>query len=76
MHPKVKEIEDRRASADIPRSRVLARAEISSSTFARWKAGESPSLRKLDKFAEVLEDLIAERARDLEAEGFAGKASA
>lgn len=72
MHEQVAAIEKTREEAGIPRSRVLARSGVSSSTFNLWRTGAAPSLKKLDAFREAVQDLIQEQAVRSEALAQAG----
>lgn len=66
MHPDVKAADDRRERLGIPRSRVLARAGLSSSTWARWQSFP-PKPANLERFTAALDELKAEAERKLAA---------
>lgn len=66
MHPTIKSEDERRESVGIARSRVLARAGISSATWARWCAGFPPKPATAERFTAALNALIREGQKALE----------
>jgi hypothetical protein len=67
MHDAIKPGEERRERAGIARSKVLARAGISSAAFARWKDGHPPKPANVKRFEDALDALIREGQAQLAA---------